>query len=80
MFKMMLWYLPSSVLLWFLLCRFSDPDRFAAQLVFDACIGVPLFLHFGVPDSLKEEFYSRIPQSIRPLIGWILFRPSEGLK
>ena len=79
MFKMMLWYLPSSALIWFLASALPACDRFAAQLMVALLVGLPLFLHFCIPDSLKEQFCSRVPLSIRPLIVRMVFRPSESL-
>lgn len=66
--KMMIWYLPVSALNWFLLSSSSEMTRLTGQVIVDIIVGLPLFLYIGLPDSLKEEFRSRVPSTIRSLI------------
>ena len=79
MLKMMLWYAPSAVLLWWILAGYSASERFVIQIVNALIVGGPLLLYFCISINLKEEICYRVPYKIRPLVSKMLFYNSSGL-
>ena len=74
MFKMMICYLPISCLIWLLSSGSTEMFRFVVQFLISLIIGVPLFLYFCIPASLKNDFSSRIPLSIKPIISRVFLQ------
>jgi O-antigen/teichoic acid export membrane protein len=67
-FKLLLYYAPCAALAWWVLSPLPGLTRLAANALLALCLGTYLFLHFGIPETLKNELLRRVPARLAPIL------------
>jgi O-antigen/teichoic acid export membrane protein len=75
MFKVLAYYLPAAILIWWLLSPVPGPVRLAINIFLAATWGAWLFLRFGIPGAFQTELLRRVPARAVPLLKLVFLQP-----
>jgi O-antigen/teichoic acid export membrane protein len=68
MMKVLLFYLPVAVLVWWGLLLLPATARFGINVMVAGSIGFCLFLRYGMPPTLRAELLARTPRFVNPIL------------
>ena len=68
MIKVLLFYLPVAVLVWWGLLLLPATARFGINVMVAGSIGFCLFLRYGMPPTLRAELLARTPKFVNPIL------------
>jgi O-antigen/teichoic acid export membrane protein len=77
MFKVLTYYLPAAILIWWLLPPVSGLLRLVIHVLLAATWGAWLFLRFGIPGAFQTELLRRVPPRVIPLLKKVFLQPAN---
>jgi hypothetical protein len=70
--QLLLTFVPLGAVIWYACLHFDQKMRVLIEIPLLSCVGIVLFLRFGMHRDLKEEIRLRAPNRFKPVLGALM--------